>query len=131
MFLCFFVKTNFSNSMKMCKNVHNIYVNNNVTVIKAFRIKILSCYQVIKLSSSFAVLNLNSEPGTLYSVHIRTPEYTRQTCLIVKGFAFDSVAGPDPGSGAFLTPGSGIRNRFFPDLGSRILDPKPIYFRAY
>jgi hypothetical protein len=25
---------------------------------------------------------------------------------------------PDPGSGAFLTPGSGIRNRFF--LGSRI-----------
>ncbi len=22
---------------------------------------------------------------------------------------------PDPGSGAFLTPGSGIRNRFFPD----------------
>ncbi len=27
----------------------------------------------------------------------------------------------DPGSGAFLTPGSGIRNRFFP--GSRIPDP--------
>jgi hypothetical protein len=28
---------------------------------------------------------------------------------------------PDPpGSGAFLTPGSGIRNRFFPDPGSRI-----------
>ncbi len=26
---------------------------------------------------------------------------------------FTSVA--DPGSGAFLTPGSGIRNRFFPD----------------
>jgi hypothetical protein len=34
-----------------------------------------------------------------------------------------SVADPDPGSGAFLTPGSGIRNRFFPDLGSRISDP--------
>jgi hypothetical protein len=33
-----------------------------------------------------------------------------------------SVADPDPGSGAFLTPGSGIRNRFFPDLGSRIPD---------
>jgi hypothetical protein len=30
-----------------------------------------------------------------------------------------SVADPDPGSGAFLTPGSGIRNRCFPDLGSR------------
>ncbi len=26
---------------------------------------------------------------------------------------FSSVADPDPGSGAFLTPGSGIRNRFF------------------
>ncbi len=31
----------------------------------------------------------------------------------------------DPGSGAFLTPGPGseIRNRFFPDLGSRIPNP--------
>jgi hypothetical protein len=31
----------------------------------------------------------------------------------------------DPGSGAFLTPGpgSGIRNRFFPDPGSGISDP--------
>jgi hypothetical protein len=26
-----------------------------------------------------------------------------------------SVADPDPGPGAFLTPGSGIQNRFFPD----------------
>jgi hypothetical protein len=41
-----------------------------------------------------------------------------------------SVADPDPGSGAFLTPGSGIRNRFFPDPGSRIPDPgsKPIFW---
>jgi hypothetical protein len=32
-----------------------------------------------------------------------------------------SVADPDPGSGiwCFLTPGSGIRNRFFPDSGSQ------------
>jgi hypothetical protein len=30
-----------------------------------------------------------------------------------------NVADPDPGSGAFLTPGSGIRNRFFPDPGSQ------------
>ncbi len=30
-----------------------------------------------------------------------------------------SVADPDSGSGAFLTPGSGIRNRFFPDPGSQ------------
>jgi hypothetical protein len=29
----------------------------------------------------------------------------------------------DPGVGAFLTPGSGIRNRFIPDPGSRIPDP--------
>ncbi len=33
----------------------------------------------------------------------------------------------DPGSGAFLTPGSGIRNGFFPDPGSRIPDPKTIF----
>ena len=31
-----------------------------------------------------------------------------------------SVADPYPGSGAFLTPGSRIRNRFFPDPGSLI-----------
>ncbi len=36
-----------------------------------------------------------------------------------------SVADPDPGSGAFLTPGSGIRNGFFPDPGSRI--PRPYF----
>jgi hypothetical protein len=42
----------------------------------------------------------------------------------------NSVADPDPGSDAFLDPGCGIRNRFFPDLGSRIPDPKPIYLRA-
>jgi hypothetical protein len=43
-----------------------------------------------------------------------------------------SVADPDPGSGigCFLTPGSGIRNRFFPDPGSRIPDPKTIFLRA-
>jgi hypothetical protein len=35
----------------------------------------------------------------------------------------NSVADPYPGFGAFLTPGSGIRNRFFPDPGSRISDP--------
>ncbi len=29
------------------------------------------------------------------------------------------VGDPDPGSSAFLTPGSGIRNRFFPDPGSQ------------
>jgi hypothetical protein len=38
-----------------------------------------------------------------------------------------SVADPDPGSGAFLTLGSGIRNRFLPVPRSRIPDPKQIY----
>ncbi len=38
-----------------------------------------------------------------------------------------SVADPDPGSGTFLTPGSGIWNRFFPDPGSRI---RPLFLRA-
>jgi hypothetical protein len=35
-----------------------------------------------------------------------------------------SVADPDPGAGAFLTPGpgSGIRNKFIPDPGSRMPD---------
>ncbi len=44
-----------------------------------------------------------------------------------------SVADPDPGSGAFLTPGSGIRNFSgfrIPDLRSRIPDPKPIFLIA-
>jgi hypothetical protein len=34
-------------------------------------------------------------------------------------FHKSSVADPDPGSGAFLTPGSGIRIRSLPDLGSQ------------
>ena len=47
---------------------------------------------------------------------------------------YTNVADPDPGSGAFVTPGSGIRNRFFPDPGSRIPDlgsriPNP-YFES-
>ncbi len=47
-------------------------------------------------------------------------------CLLI---TVSSVADPDPGSGVFLTPGpgSGIRNRFFPDPGSRIPDPKTIF----
>jgi hypothetical protein len=50
----------------------------------------------------------------------------------VTGENFFSVADPDPGSGigAFLTPGSGIRNRFIPDPGSRIPDPKLIFLRV-
>jgi hypothetical protein len=42
-----------------------------------------------------------------------------------KGTGESSVADPDPGSGAFLTPGpgSGIGFCRIPDLGSRILTP--------
>ena len=45
-------------------------------------------------------------------------------------FDFISVADPDPGSGigCFLTPGSGIRNKF---SESRIPDPKTIFLRAF
>jgi hypothetical protein len=39
-----------------------------------------------------------------------------------------SVADPDPGSGAFLTPGSGMGFFRIPDLGSRI--PRP-YFEEF
>jgi hypothetical protein len=34
-----------------------------------------------------------------------------------------SSADPDPVSGAYLSPVSGIRNRFFPDPGYRISKP--------
>ncbi len=37
---------------------------------------------------------------------------------LLQGF-IPSVADPDPGSVAFLTPGSGILDRFFPDPGSQ------------
>ncbi len=37
------------------------------------------------------------------------------------GYRFSIVADPDPGSGAFLTPGSGIGLFQVPDLGSQTL----------
>jgi hypothetical protein len=47
---------------------------------------------------------------------------------VKRQYLLSSVADPDPGSGAFLTPGSGIRNRIFSysrisDRGSRIPNP--------
>ena len=36
-----------------------------------------------------------------------------------RGCIITSVADPDLGSGAFLTPGSGIRNGFSPEPGSQ------------
>ncbi len=58
--------------------------------------------------------------------------HTASYCTVLKKVSvpFPSVADPDPGSGAFLTPGSGFRNGFFPDPGSRIPDPKHIILRA-
>jgi hypothetical protein len=35
-----------------------------------------------------------------------------------------SVVDPDPGSGAFLTPGSGIPNPYFSELSGNFLDKK-------
>jgi hypothetical protein len=54
-----------------------------------------------------------------------------QIRLIENVIALLSVADPDPGSGSFLTPGSGIRNRFFPDPGSRIPDLGSRILRPY
>jgi hypothetical protein len=42
------------------------------------------------------------------------------------GFSSVTAADPDPGSGAFLTPESGIQNRFF-----RIPDHKPIFLEVW
>ncbi len=56
------------------------------------------------------------------SVPLLQVEYN-WTGLNVKLLAGCSVADPDPGYGTFLTPGSGILNRFFPDLESRIPNP--------
>ncbi len=44
------------------------------------------------------------------------------------GIHLSSFADPDPGFAAFLTSGSGIRNRFFLDPGSRITNPYFIEF---
>jgi hypothetical protein len=38
--------------------------------------------------------------------------------------ASSSVADPDPGSGAFLTPGSGIPNPYFEELSDNFLGKK-------
>ncbi len=53
------------------------------------------------------------------------------TSTILRTNLNPGVVDPDPGSGAFLTPGSGIRDRFFPDPGFRISDLKTIFLRAF
>ncbi len=68
-------------------------------------------------------------PSPSYNASSYPAETTTLLCSPRSSMVFcnvgSSVADPDPGSGAFLTPGpgSGIRNRFFPDLGSRIPTP--------
>jgi hypothetical protein len=41
--------------------------------------------------------------------------------IAIKGGHQCSVADPDPGSGAFLTPGSGIPNPYFWEIGEKFL----------
>jgi hypothetical protein len=57
-------------------------------------------------------IKIRSTSGGIYGF---APEFKGKNTV-----APSSVADPDPGSGALLTPGSGIRNRFFPDPGSKI-----------
>jgi hypothetical protein len=55
------------------------------------------------------------------------------SCLVSLAFAFydeSSVAYPDPGSGAFLTPGSGMGKNnqdSYPGSGSRMNNPDHIF----
>jgi hypothetical protein len=75
--------------------------------------------------------------GLLGKLNPLNNNFFKATHLFVGSFLkYCSVADPNPGSGAFFTPGSGIRNRFFSgsrilDLRCRIPDPKPIFLRAY
>ncbi len=62
------------------------------------------------LYPSSASSRVNSSFSSAYAQHYLEHDYTEHTLLL-------SVADPDPGSGAFLTPGSGMG--FFPDPGSQ------------
>ncbi len=88
----------------------------------AHQICFLNC-QVAARQSAIAA-GLPIIPGT--DSAISTPEEAVAFCeshgvpVIFKAGVypfFSSVADTDSGSFAFLTPGSGIRNRFFPDPG--------------
>ncbi len=64
-------------------------------------------------------------PGRRHGVHLHPAdqagagEAPHMRCVSFLS-VFNSVADPDPGSDTLLTPGSGIRNSFFPDLRSQI-----------
>jgi hypothetical protein len=52
------------------------------------------------------------------------------SAVMAKNMKISVVAELDPGSSAFLTPGSRIRGKFLPDPGSQITDPQPMFLRA-
>jgi hypothetical protein len=87
--------------------------------------EIFRALSVPTLSSSVADPGLLSHipDHDLYPFRISDPESKNSNKIC-------SVADPDAGSGAFLTPGSGIGFFRIPDPGSRIPDPKPIHLRA-
>jgi hypothetical protein len=53
-------------------------------------------------------------------------------CVVHEPVLRIRIRDPDPGSGAFVTPGSGIWNRFFPDPGSQthIVESLVTHFRV-
>jgi hypothetical protein len=57
-------------------------------------------------------------------------ELLEQVTTFIVSYPTTSVA--DPGSGAFLTPGSGIQDKFLPNTGTWILDTgqDPIFLRG-
>ena len=72
----------------------------------------------------------NPDPGS--GINIRDPQHRIFISILFSNTGYNSFKNlvtvlriRYPGSGAFLIPGSGIRNGFFPDLGSRI--PRPYF----
>ncbi len=68
---------------------------------------------------------LNRSQSTTHSIQFLSLFSRKRAVLYSLMSIYTSVA--DPGSGTFLTPGSGIRNMFF----FRIPDPELIFLRAY
>jgi hypothetical protein len=73
----------------------------------------------------FVYQKIVTKPSKMYGAGNRGQRSGIRDPGVKKGTESSSVADLDPGSSAFLTPGSGIRNGFFwiPDLGSRIPNP--------
>jgi hypothetical protein len=84
---------------------------------------------VVKKALGCSYQPISSEHSCIV-ISSRLPKNFEITCLTYLTICQSVLRIRDLGSGAFLTPGSGIQNRFFPDPGSRIPDPNPIFFRA-